>query len=161
MRMNGMTLVAVAVLSLAACAAGSRETKGQGLGPELQRFQGTWLLVAAEMDGKPVADEHVQKSRLTYVGDQVELLVPHQHHEVIVAKILALDPGQRPAQMKWVRTKGPFTGVATVAIYEFEGADQYKICLDPSGKTLPARFGTDAGSGHVWQTWRRVKPEAK
>jgi uncharacterized protein (TIGR03067 family) len=160
MRMNGMTLAAVAVLSLAACAAGSKVAKGAALDPELQRFQGTWLLVAAEMDGKPVADEHIQQSRLTYVGDQVELLVPHQHREVIVATILALDPSKSPAQLKWVRSKGPFAGVPTVAIYQFEGPDQVKVCLDPSGKTLPARFGTDAGSGHVWQTWKRV-PAAK
>jgi uncharacterized protein (TIGR03067 family) len=156
-----VALVVVATLGLGACSSGSKELKGRALDPELQKFQGTWLLVAAEMDGKAVPDEHVQKSKLTYVGDKVEVMVPHQHQEVIVATVLALDPTKRPAQMTWVRAKGPHAGATTVAIYEFEGPDQYKVCLDPTGKTTPARFGTDAGSGHIWQTWRRVGPASK
>ena len=161
MKTSGMWVAILAGLVLSACAAGTAETKGKALDPEFQKFQGTWLLVAAEMDGKPVADEHVKQSRITFVGDKVELLVPHQHKEVIVATQLGHDVTKTPHEMQWVRAKGPYAGAVTTAIYEFEGPDQFKVCLDPSGKTTPSKFGTDAGSGHVWQTWRRVKPDAK
>jgi uncharacterized protein (TIGR03067 family) len=59
--------------------------------------------------------------------------------------------------MHWVRTNGPNAGRTMTAIYAFEGPDQYKICFDPAGAAAPEKFGTKAGSGHIWHTWKRAK----
>lgn len=125
--------------------------------PELQKFQGTWVLISAEMDGKKVNDAHVKKSRIKIVGDKVELFTPHQHKEKIVSKIVKIDVTKNPKEMHWVRVAGPHAGKQMTAIYEFEGPDQYKVCFDPVSLSVPKGFGTKAGSGHIWHTWKRAK----
>lgn len=124
---------------------------------ELQKFQGTWMMVAAEMDGKKVHDKHVKKSRISFTGTTVELLTPHQHKEKIKSTMVRLDASKTPAEMQWVRDAGPNTGKTMTAIYEFEGPDQYKVSFDQTMKETPQKFGTKAGSGHIWHTWKRVK----
>jgi uncharacterized protein (TIGR03067 family) len=131
--------------------------QGQSVDAELQKFQGTWVMISAEMDGKKVHDTHVKQSKITFVGEKVEIITPHQHKEKIVATVAKLDLTKNPKEMHWVRTVGPNAGTTTIAIYEFEGPDQYKISFDPAGKDVPKKFGTKEGSGHIWHTWKRVK----
>lgn len=133
------------------------QTQGLSVDAELQKFQGSWVMISAEMDGKKVHDAHVKQSRITFVGDKVEIITPHQHKDKIVASVAKLDLTKNPKEMHWVRTVGPNAGATTIAIYEFEGPDQYKICFDPAGLAVPKKFGTKAGSGHIWHTWKRVK----
>jgi uncharacterized protein (TIGR03067 family) len=124
---------------------------------ELKKFQGTWVMISAEMDGRKVEDTHVKLSRITVVGDRVELIAPHQHKDTIFATIVKMDETKNPKEMQWVRSSGPNAGTTMVAIYDFEDPDKYKICFDPAGLAAPKKFGTKAGSGHIWQTWKRVK----
>jgi len=44
-----------------------------------------------------------------------------------------------------------------IAIYEFEGDDQYKFAFDPTGAVTLKEFTTKEGTGHVRNTWKRVK----
>ena len=158
--MRSTILVIVTVMSLV-CSVGTiaaAPAPGQGADAELQKFQGTWVMISAEMDGKKVADAQVKQSKITFVGDKVELITPHQHKDKIVASIAKLDLTKNPKEMHWVRTAGPNAGTTVIAIYEFEGPDQYKICFDPAGLAVPKKFGTKTGSGHIWHTWKRVKP---
>lgn len=133
------------------------ESQGQNTDAELQKFQGSWVLISAEVDGKKVHDTHVAQGRITFAGDKVEIVTPHQHKEKIIASITKLDLTKNPKEMHWVRTTGPNAGTATIAIYEFDGPDQYKICFDPAGLDTPKGFGTKEGSGHIWHTWKRAK----
>lgn len=124
---------------------------------ELQKFQGTWVMVSAEMDGKKVPDEHIKQNKIKFVGDKVELFSPHQHKDVIVASITKLDVTKNPKEMHWVRANGPKAGTTMISIYEFEGPDQYKVSFDPAALTVPNKFGTETGSGHIWHIWKRLK----
>jgi len=125
--------------------------------PELQKFQGTWVMISAEMDGKKVSEEHVKQNKITFVGDKVELFSPHQHKEVIVASITKIDATKNPKEIHWVRANGPNAGKTMTSIYEFEGPDQYKASFDPATLAVPKKFGTETGSGHVLHNWKRVK----
>jgi len=133
------------------------QAQQQSVDAELQKFQGTWMMISAEMDGKKVHDTHVKKSRITFVDDKVEIITPHQHKEKIVATVAKLDVTKNPKEMHWIRATGPNAGKTVIAIYEFESPDQYKICFDPAGLAVPKKFGTKAGHGHVWHTWKRTK----
>jgi len=124
---------------------------------EMQRFQGAWALISAEIDGKKVEDAHLKKSGMTLVGNKIELTTPHQSQDMIVASITKLDLTKNPKEIHWVRTAGPNAGTTLKAIYEFEGPDQYKICFDPAGLTVPKKFATKAGTGYILHTWKRVK----
>lgn len=160
MRSRSFSVRVVTVIALlwSAWLIADAQAQGQGTDAELQRFQGTWVMVSAEMDGKKVHDAHVQQSKITFVGDKVELIDPKQHKETIVASISKLDTTKNPKEIQWIRTVGPNAGTTMTAIYEFEGPDRYKICFDPSSVDIPKEFGTKAGSGHIWHTWKRAKP---
>ena len=157
--MRSTILVMVTVMSLvwSVGTIGAAPAPGQSAEAELQKFQGAWVMIAAEMDGKKVHDAQVKQSKITFVGDKVELFTPHQHKDKIVASVAKLDLTKNPKEMHWVRTAGPNAGTTMIAIYEFEGPDQYQICFDPAGLAVPKKFGTKAGSGHIWHTWKRVK----
>ena len=157
MRLKTFVMVIVLSLVWSVGTIAAAPVSGQGAAAELQKFQGTWVMISAEMDGKKVDEAQVKQSRITFVGDKVELIAPHQHKDKIVASIAKLDLTKNPKEMHWVRTAGPNAGTTMIAIYEFEGPDQYKICFDPASLAVPKEFGTKAGSGHVWHTWKRVK----
>jgi uncharacterized protein (TIGR03067 family) len=133
------------------------QTQEKSIDTELQKFQGTWVMILAEMDGKKVPEEHVKQNKITFVGNKVELFSPHQHKEVIVASITKLDVSKNPKEMHWVRVNGPHAGKTVISIYEFEGPDQYKVSFDPAALTVPKKFGTETGSGHIWHNWKRLK----
>ena len=157
--MRSKIIVMVTVMSLvwSVGAIAAALAQGQSADAELQKFQGTWVMVSAEMDGKKVSDADVKQSKITFVGNQVEVIAPHQHKDKIVASVTKLDLTKNPKEMHWVRSAGPNAGTTMLAIYEFEGPNQYQICFDPAGVAAPKKFGTKAGSGHIWQTWKRVK----
>jgi uncharacterized protein (TIGR03067 family) len=133
------------------------QTQEKSTDAELQKFQGTWVMVSAEMDGKKVSEEHIKHNKITFVGDKVELFSPHQHKEVIVASITKLDVTKNPKEMHWVRANGPSAGKTINSIYEFEGPDQFKASFDPAALTVPKKFGTETGSGHILHNWKRLK----
>ncbi|WP_306546135.1 TIGR03067 domain-containing protein [Desulfobulbus sp.] len=133
------------------------QTQEKSTDTELQKFQGTWVMISGEMDGKKVPEEHVKQNKITVVGNKVELFSPHQHKEVIVASITKLDVTKNPKEMHWVRVNGPYAGKTVISIYEFEGPDQYKVSFDPAALTVPKKFGTETGSGHIWHNWKRLK----
>jgi len=125
---------------------------------ELQKFQGTWEMVSGELGGKPAPDDHVKKSKLVYEGNTIQIIVPNQHGEMIIADIVKIDPTKNPKEMHFVRRNGPSAGKTLIAIYEFDGDDQYKFALDPTGTTTLKEFVTKDGTGHVRNSWKRVKP---
>ncbi len=157
--MRSAVVVIATVVSLVCCmwTLAAAQVAGPGAEAELQRLQGTWVLISAEMNGKTVHDTHVKQTISTFIGDKFEIIAPHQHKEKILATITKLDLTKNPREMHWVRTTGPNAGITMIAIYEFEGPDQYKTCFDPAGVEVPNKFGTKEGSGHIWHTWKRVK----
>lgn len=126
--------------------------------PQIDKFQGTWVLVSGERDGKKISDDHVKNSKITYKGNQGELSSPHQHDEAILFEIVKIDPEKSPKEFHLVRKSGPSAGKTIVGIYEFDGNDQFKFAFDPSAVTTPKDFFSKEGTGFISHTWKRVKP---
>ena len=124
---------------------------------ELKRLQGTWVLVSGEMEGKKVAAEAIEASRMTYSGDTITLNTPHQSKQPITSKVKRLDPKKAPREMEWVRSAGPGAGRTMQAIYEFYGMDTYKVCFDPAGKGRPKEFATTSAGCKILHVWKRAK----
>ena len=150
-----VAFVVLAVLSVSSIARAQPEDKG--MKAELEKFQGTWVLASAKLDGKKVAVDHVKQSKITFDGDKVEVYSPHQHKEVIIATITKLEVATQPNQMQWIRTSGPNAGVTMTGLYKFKNPSQYTICFHPAGTSVPTKIGSAAGSGYLVQTWKRVK----
>jgi len=154
-----LTLMAVALLlSWSFGSVFAAEVGGADADKELKKLQGTWVMVSGEIDGKKAADEHVSQSKITYEGNKGQVAVPNQTPETIVFEIVKIDPTKNPKQMHVIRKNGPNAGKTLIGIYEFEGDDQYKFALDPTGATTLKEFATKEGTGHVRNTWKRVKP---
>jgi uncharacterized protein (TIGR03067 family) len=133
------------------CAAGPESDK------ELQKLQGAWVMVSGEVDGSKVADEHAAKSKITYEDGKGLLVVPNQHGEPIVFEIVKIDAAKSPKEMHFVRKNGPSAGKTIIAIYEFQGDDQYKFAFDPAGVITLQEFATKQGTGHIHNIWKREK----
>jgi uncharacterized protein (TIGR03067 family) len=132
--------------------------EGDEADKELKKLQGTWVMVSGEADGKKVADEHVNSSKIVYEGNKGQLVTPHQSGEAIVFDIIRIDSTKKPKEMHFVRRNGPAAGKTLVGIYEFEGDDQYKFAFDPTGLVTIKEFVTKEGTGHFRHSWKRSKP---
>jgi len=154
-----ITLIVAALLVLGAVGFSlAAEVGGEDAKNELKKFQGSWVMVSGEMDGKKAADEHVSKSKITYEGNKIQISVPNQTSETIVAELVKIDPSKTPKEMYFIRKNGPNAGKTLIGIYEFEGDDQYRFAFDPAGAVTLKEFATKAGTGHVRNSWKRVKP---
>jgi uncharacterized protein (TIGR03067 family) len=154
-----MTSIAAALLLLGSIGSlFAAEVGGEDAKKELQKLQGTWVMVSGELGGKKTADEHVSRSKIVYEGDKMQIMVPNQTTETIVAEIVKIDPTKEPKEMHFLRKNGPNAGKTLIGIYEFEGDDQYKFAFDPTGAATLKEFATKDGTGHVRNTWKRVKP---
>ncbi len=154
-----ISLIAVAVLLLwpvgSSFAAGVQGAETQ---KELQKFQGTWVMVSGEKDGKKAADENVSHSKLIIESDKALVVVPDQTKETILLEIVKIDPSKNPKEYHFVRKNGPNAGKTMIGIYEFDGDDQFRFAFDPAGATTLKEFTTKEGTGHIRYTWKRVKP---
>jgi uncharacterized protein (TIGR03067 family) len=154
-----ITLIAAAILLLGSIGSPfAAEVGGEDAKKELKKLQGTWVMVSGELGGKKAVDDHVSRSKIVYEGDKIQITVPNQTPETIVAEIVKIDPAKNPKEMHFIRKNGPNAGKTLIGIYEFEGDDQYKFAFDPAGATTLKEFTTKDGTGHVRNTWKRVKP---
>jgi uncharacterized protein (TIGR03067 family) len=151
--MHRYALLLGAALAAAALLAADKDDEAK---KELKKFEGTWVMVSGERDGEKIADEHVQKSKITWKGGEAEVLTPHQSKDVIKGTV-TIDPTKKPKEMDWKRSTGPDAGKTMRAIYEFMGDDQYRVCFAPGDKDRPKEFSTKPGSGHTLHVWKRVK----
>jgi uncharacterized protein (TIGR03067 family) len=125
---------------------------------EMGKFQGAWVMVSGEHDGKQLADDHISRSKITYEGSKGTLVVPQQHHETIIFDIVKLDPAANPKQFHFIRRNGPNAGKTVIGIYEFDGDDLYQFAFDPTGTATLKEFSIKEGTGHIRHSWKRAKP---
>ncbi len=157
MRLDAV-IMAAALLFL--CFSGpsvAADLQGAAAQKDLDNLQGTWVMVAGEWDGKNVADEHADKSRITYEGDKITVFAPHQHGEPIIAELVRIDTTKSPKQMHFVRKNGPSAGKTIVAIYEFDGDHICHFAFDPTGGATPKELAAKEKTGHIKHTWKRLK----
>jgi uncharacterized protein (TIGR03067 family) len=148
----------VAALLLAACVAPVEppaNAKRAAVDAELDRLAGTWVLVGGYLDGKPVPDDQVKQSRITWKGNTITTQSPHISGELIVATI-TIDPTTTPRRMDIVYGGGRPT-LAGLAIYEWIAPDRYRIAIDRRGGTRPAEFVSTPGTGQTLHVWQREK----
>src|SRR5262245_50137295 len=154
--MRAFLLLSIAA-TLLLVPAQAQDATNEKVEKELKKLEGSWVLVSGEVDGKEVAKEHLQKSRLTRAGKEVTIEVSHLSKEPMKNKTARVDPTKTPKEMDAVRVVGPNAGKTILMIYEFGEEDSFKICFDPSGKDRPKEFKTKPGSGHVLHVWKREK----
>jgi uncharacterized protein (TIGR03067 family) len=118
---------------------------------DLKAFQGTWKLVAMEVDGQEVAADKLSGATLKIQDKKYSLTTGKQLHEVEIT----LDPGKKPKEIDMKFLDGPNKDRVGRGIYQIEG-DTLKICraLDPQ-EARPQDFKTACKNGYFTIVWQR------
>ena len=129
---------------------------------ELERFQGTWVLVTSEQEGK-VKSEEKNPYRFTITGNRWKV---HRGEEVAVhGTIKLVDVAARPKQFNLLKPPR-LSPIPTVdyGIYELKG-DTLRYCVrnGPAGAGVdtadlrPREFVTREGDSRTIYLWKRAK----
>ena len=119
----------------------------------MRTFQGTWVLVSAEKDGKKLPDD--KGIKLLIAENQYTLT---QTSAAVIGQrgTFTLDPTKKPKATVVNVTEGPDKGKSYLGIYVLSSSD-YKVCFALPGKERPSDFASQPGSGHLLQIWKREK----
>src|SRR4051794_20063645 len=98
---------------------------------DMKAFEGTWLLVSGEHDGKAESDDFHKKSRLEVKGNKHTVKLGDMSHKATHK----LDASKKPKTIDVTLDDG----TKIEAIYELSG-DTFKICLPAKGKDRPKEF---------------------
>lgn len=121
---------------------------------DLDKMQGTWLLVSGERDGTKFTDEEIKQTRLIIRGETFS--IPKSSVGTSQEGTFTIDPSKKPKQMDSTQGGGPDKGKTWLGIYEVDDSTQ-KVCFSPPGKDRPKEFSSKPGSGQLLQVWKRAK----
>jgi uncharacterized protein (TIGR03067 family) len=120
---------------------------------DLARMQGTWQLVSAMEDGKPLPDDKVKQTSIVVEGDTFRF--PGLAEDATSsAGTFKLDATKTPKEMDSMSAEKE----VMLGIYEM-GSDSYKVCFAPAGKSRPGEFASAPGNHQILQFWERQKKQ--
>jgi uncharacterized protein (TIGR03067 family) len=118
---------------------------------ELDKYQGTWVLISEELQGEDVPVRKRPKLSCVVKDDKLVFTSNGKERSAFVR----LDPGKNPATYDLIRDDG---FLSLNGIYVWDGDDVIKICAADQGGDRPAEFKTAAGSPNRIRIWKRKKP---
>jgi uncharacterized protein (TIGR03067 family) len=118
---------------------------------DLAALQGTWTLVAMEVDGKAVEADKLKSATLTIKDSKYSLLASKQLHEVEIT----LNASKKPKEIDMKFLDGPNKDRVGRGIYEIDGKT-LKICrgLDPQ-QDRPKDFKTEGQINYFVMVWEK------
>lgn len=118
---------------------------------DLDRFQGTWYLVAAMKDGNALPEDKVKQMTIVIKGDTFRF-PGLADDDTSREGTIKLDENKTPKEMDAISTKKE----VMLGIYRMDD-NGYKVCFAPAGKPRPTDFASQPGSGYILQSWGREK----
>ena len=118
----------------------------------LREFQGVWTPVSMEMDGKFLSQERLRKVRLTIKGEKFTFETGEDSHD----GRYVIDPTKDPRELNIEITRGDEKGKIYLVIYKFEDGKMIQ-CMRVDNQRRPTSFTGKAGSGNLYEIWRRVE----
>ena len=118
---------------------------------DLDRFQGTWYLVAAVKDGNVLPEDKVKQTTIVFKGDTFRF-PGLAEYATSQAGTIKLDENKTPKEMDAISTEKE----VMLGIYALDEGG-YKVCFAPAGKPRPTALGSSPGSGYILQVWARQK----
>jgi uncharacterized protein (TIGR03067 family) len=144
-------LIRVAYLGALALLLGVGGARGEDTKEAAKQVQGTWEYTSFKLDGKTPAKFEDTKVTVTVEGDKFTVKAGEK---VVKSGTIKLDPKNEKAIDVVYDQEGK--GITALGIYEIDG-DTAKLCLDPAGKARPREFKSEANSGLLYLTAKRVR----
>lgn len=144
MRWTAALVVSAALVG--ADASGDKAKKDQ------EAFQGTWVVVTAERDGKQAPASDLKHMKLVIDGDHFTFHGPNGEE----AGTFKLDPTTSPKAIDVMPTSGPDKGKIVLGIYELDGTERHRACFASPGKDRPKAFSAGAGSGNELYEMKQI-----
>jgi len=118
--------------------------------PDLDKLQGTWDVVALEIEGARMDEGVFRGSRIVVKGDSFSTISMGATYS---GKI-RLNASASPAKLDLMFEEGPSAGMIQRGIYELSG-DTLRVCFSTPGKERPSQLATKAGEGRTLAVWKR------
>jgi uncharacterized protein (TIGR03067 family) len=114
---------------------------------DLERLQGTWNIVALEIEGQkfPPGGSSIGIDGDTFVS---------RNMGAVYEGTVRLDETCAPKTFDLIFAKGPEAGGVGLGIYTLDG-DTWTICLGFAGKSRPTEFLAPKGTGYALETLKR------
>jgi uncharacterized protein (TIGR03067 family) len=140
--------VPVQTLLVAALAMVGADAPKDDAKKDLEKLQGHWAMASAVYDGQDLDANVVSKLKFAIKGDQFTVKGDEETVKAYSKIKLKLDASPKPHLIDFVIGAGDEKGTTIEGIYEWEGADEFKICAKIDGKERPTEFKSPENS-HV------------
>ena len=130
------------------------DTKDEAIKKDRKQYEGTWRVVALEVNGNKAKDEDAKKFTVVNGSDGTWSL--RSEDKEISKGTSTIDPTKKPKTIDFTPTEGEGKGNEYLGIYEL-GEKTRKLCFAPAGKERPTEFSSTPGSEHILVTFEREK----
>lgn len=141
-----------ALLTATATIAAADDTKDEAIKKDRKLIEGTWRVVALEVDGNTAMEEDAKKLSVVNGSDGTWTLL--SEGKEIGKGTSTFDPTKKPRTLDFTPTEGEGKGNLYLGIYEL-GVKSRRMCFSPPGKERPTEFTSTPSSEHVLVTFER------
>ena len=145
---GGVWLTVIVVIAFAGDAKDAAITKDR------KKIEGTWRVIAFEVDGNKGTEEDAKK--LTVVNGADGTWSLRSEEKEMNKGTSTIDPTKKPKTIDFTITEGEGKGNQHLGIYEL-GEKTRKLCFASPGKERPTEFSSAPGSGQILVTFEREK----
>jgi uncharacterized protein (TIGR03067 family) len=142
------------LLTATGAIASADEAKDEAIKKDHKLIEGTWRIVALEINGEKSDEEDAMK--LTVVNGSDGTWSVRSEGNEISKGTSTIDPTKKPKTIDLTPTEGGGKDKAHLGIYEL-GEKTRKLCFAPPGKDRPTKFSSTPGSEHILVTFEREK----
>ena len=128
--------------------------ENQAIKQDRKKYEGTWRVVALEVNGAKASEADARKMTVTNGADGAWAVTADGKE--VWKGTSTIDPMNQPKTIDFVPTEGANAGQTYLGIYQIEG-DARKLCFAPPGKDRPTEFASKPGSGHILVAFEREK----
>lgn len=149
----GFWIVAAFLMAMTAIASAD-DAKDEAIKKDRKLIEGTWRIVALEINGNKSNDENAKKLSVVNGPDGTWTIL--SEGKEVAKGTNTFDPTKKPKTIDFTITEGGGKGNVHLGIYEL-GEKARKLCFAPPGKDRPTEFTSTSGSEHIVVTFEREK----
>lgn len=146
------TMAISACLVVTTLTAGAPVSQEDAVKKERLKFEGTWRIVALEVDGNKSSETDARKLKVVN-GPDGKWSLQSEEKEIVKGTSL-IDPTQKVKTIDISPSEGDDKDKQFLGIYEIHEKTR-KLCLASPGKARPTEFTSPAGSHLILVTFER------